>query len=168
MQFEIPENEKEQACHPHEIFLINLITNHILIFIALLGMARTYPLLMLVTPTLSLCMLLYLLYRARRSLTQDTWFMKCHWQIAAHRSRLFITMLVIMGVAVGAVLLIAAGDLKPQHYAFGAIGILPTMLTTLVLIVMESDAMHQARLGKLPDSIIQRFPEPGAMQAGGE
>jgi len=168
MQFEIPENEKEQARHPHEIFLINLITNHILIFIALLGMARTYPLLMLVTPTISLCTLLYLLYRARRSLAQDAWFVKCHWQIAAHRSRLFITMLVIMGLAVGAVLLISGGDLKPQHYAFGAIGILPTMLTTLVLIVMESDAMHQARLGKLPDSIVQRFPDPDAIRVDAE
>ncbi len=168
MQFEIPENEKEQARHPHEIFLINLITNHILIFIALLGMAKTYPLLMLVTPTISLCTLLYLLYRARRSLTQDSWFVKCHWQISAHRSRLFITMLAIMGLAVGAVLLISGGELKPQHYAFGAIGILPTMLTTLALIVMESDAMHQARLGKLPDSIVQRFPNPDAVRVDQE
>lgn len=168
MQFEIPENEKKMARHPHEIFLINLITNHILIFIALLGMAKSYPLLMLVTPGISLCLLLYILYRARRALTQDPWFVKCHWQIGARRSRLFIAMLAIMGLVVVGVLLASGGEPGPRHYAIGGLGILPTMLTTLALIVMESDAMHQARLGKLPDSIVQRYPAPAGIQAYAE
>ena len=168
MQFEIPENEKKMARHPHEIFLINLITNHILIFIGLLGMAKSYPLLMLVTPGISLCLLLYILYRARRALTQDPWFVKCHWQIGARRSRLFIAMLAIMGLVVVGVLLASGGEPGPQHYAIGGLGILPTMLTTLALIVMESDAMHQARLGKLPDSIVRRYPAPAGIQAYAE
>ena len=168
MQFEIPENEKKMARHPHEIFLINLITNHILIFIGLLGMAKSYPLLMLVTPGISLCLLLYILYRARRALTQDPWFVKCHWQIGARRSRLFIAMLAIMGLVVVGVLLASGGEPGPQHYAIGGLGILPTMLTTLALIVMESDAMHQARLGKLPDSIVRRYPAPAGIQTYAE
>ncbi len=168
MQFEISGNEKKQARHPHEIFLINLITNHILIFIALLGLARTYPLLMLVTPSISICLLLYILFRARRSLTQDPWFVKCHWQIGVRHSRLFIAMLAVMGLIILAVLLVSGGELKPQHYAFAGVGALPTMLTTLALIIMESDAMHQARLGKLPDSIVQRFPNPDAIPVNEE
>ena len=168
MQFEIPENEKKMARHPHEIFLINMITNHILIFIGLLGMAKSYPLLMLVTPGISLCLLLYILYRARRALTQDPWFVKCHWQIGARRSRLFIAMLAIMGLVVVGVLLASGGEPGPQHYAIGGLGILPTMLTTLALIVMESDAMHQARLGKLPDSIVRRYPAPAGIQTYAE
>jgi len=164
MQFEISEKERKQASHPHEIFLINLITNHILIFIGLLGMAGSYPLLMLVTPTISLCILGYLLFRSQRSLTRDPWFVKCHWQISARRSLLFIAMLTFMGLVIVVVLLISAGDPKPQHYAIGGVGILPTMLTILALIVMESDAMHQARLGKLPDNIVRKFPNPEARQ----
>ncbi len=156
------------ARHPHEIFLINMITNHILIFIGLLGMAKSYPLLMLVTPGISLCLLLYILYRARRALTQDPWFVKCHWQIGARRSRLFIAMLAIMGLVVVGVLLASGGEPGPQHYAIGGLGILPTMLTTLALIVMESDAMHQARLGKLPDSIVRRYPAPAGIQTYAE
>ena len=43
----------------------------------------------------------------------------------------------------------------------GGVGILPTMVTVLALIIMESDAMHQAKQGKLPDSILEKFPNPG-------
>ncbi|HEB86196.1 MAG TPA: hypothetical protein ENI68_04145 [Gammaproteobacteria bacterium] len=168
MQFEISENEKKQARHPHEIFLTNLITNHVLVFIALLGMARTFPLLMLVTPSISLCLLLYILFRARRSLTRDPWFVKCHWQISARRSRLFIVLLAVMGLVVFGVLLVSGGDLKPQHYAFAGVGALPVMLTTLALIMMESDAMHQARLGKLPGRIVRQFPNPDAIRVDKE
>jgi len=168
MQFIIPENETKIARHPHELFLANLITNHILLFVGLLGMAGDYPLLMLVTPAISLCMLLYILYRARRSLTQDSWFVMCHWQIGAQRSRLFIAMLAIMGLVIVAVLLISAGELKPQHYAFAGVGALPTMFSVLALIVMESDAMHQARLGKLPDSIVLKYPNPDAIRVNEE
>jgi len=168
MQFEISEIEKKQARHPHEIFLINLITNHVLVFIALLGMAKTYPLLMLVTPSISLGLLLYILFRARRSLTQDPWFVKCHWQIAARRSRLFIAMLAAMGLFVAAVVLVSGGELKPQHYAFAGVGVLPTILTTLALIIMESDAMHQTRLGILPAKMIQQYPNPDAIRVNEE
>lgn len=164
MQFKISETERKQARHPHETFLINLITNHILVFIALLGMARTYPLLMLVTPSISLCLLLYILFRARHSLTRDPWFVKCHWQIGARRSRLFIAMLVAMGLIMLAILLISGGELKPHHYAFAGVGALPTILTTLALIIMESDAMHQARQGIVPDRITQQFSKPDAVR----
>ncbi len=168
MQFEIPENDKKSARHPHELFLVNLITNHILLFVGLLGMAGNYPILMLITPTISLCMLLYILYRARLSLSQDTWFVMCHWQIGARRSHLFITMLIILGLVIAAVYFVSGGELKPQHYAFAGVGALPTMFTILALIVMESDAMHQAKLGRLPDSIVQQFPNADAIRVNCE
>jgi hypothetical protein len=40
----------------------------------------------------------------------------------------------------------------------GGMGVLPVMVTVLVLIVMESDAMHQATQQKLPKGIVERFP----------
>ena len=166
MQFEISEEERKRARHPHEIFLVNLVTNHILVFVALLGMAKTYPALLLVTPVISICILVYLMFRARRSLQTDTWFAKCHWQICRQRSRFFIAMLATMGVVIALVLLLSGGEPKPQHYAIGGVGILPTLLSVLALIVMESDAMHQARQGRLPESMVKRFPNPDAKVIG--
>ena len=160
MQFEISERERKKARHPHDILLINLVTNHILMFVALLGLAKTYPVLLLVTPAISIAILSYLLIRAHFALTTASWFEKCHWQLCRQRSRFFIAMLAIMGLVIITVLLISGGDPKPQHFAIGGVGILPTMLSVLALIVMESDAMHQAKQGKLPDSIVKRFPNP--------
>ena len=39
MKFEISAQERKQARHPHEYFLVNLITNHILVFVGLLGLS---------------------------------------------------------------------------------------------------------------------------------
>ncbi len=162
MNFDVTEEEIKSAKHPHELFLINLITNHILVFVGLLGMAGSYPAIMLVTPAVSVSIILYLLYRAKRSLTLDSWFVACHWQVCARRSKLFIIMLLIMALAMLLLLLASGGDLRPQHYALGGAAILPTMLTVLVLIVMESDAVHQARTGRLPGWVVERFPDGAA------
>ncbi|MCW8921334.1 MAG: hypothetical protein OQK68_07610, partial [Sedimenticola sp.] len=42
----------------------------------------------------------------------------------------------------------------------GGAGVLPVMVTVLVLILMESDALHQAAQHKLPDRMIEQFPNP--------
>jgi hypothetical protein len=41
-------------------------------------------------------------------------------------------------------------------------GILPVMVTVLVLIIIESDALYHTNQGKLPDWVVQRFPNPDA------
>jgi len=160
MRFEIPDEERARARHPHEIFLINLIVNHILLFVSLIGMATSYPYLMLIIPAISLGILGYLLIRARRSLTTDPWFVKAHWQLCARRSRFFILMLGIMIAAIIIVLLVSGGEPGPQHYALGGVAVLPTMLTVLALIIMESDAINQARQGILSKGMIERYPVP--------
>ncbi len=160
MRFDIPEQERVQARHPHEIFLINLIVNHILLFVSLMGMATSYPYLLLIIPVTSVLILGYLLIRAKRSLTTDPWFVKCHWQLCARRSMFFIIMLAIMAAAIIIILLISGGNPGPQHYAFGGVAILPTMLTVLALIIMESDAMNQARQGIVSKGMLERYPKP--------
>jgi hypothetical protein len=46
----------------------------------------------------------------------------------------------------------------------GGLGILPTLASVLVLIVIESDSLHHARVGTLPKWAQRRFlgnePEP--------
>ncbi|WP_419590911.1 hypothetical protein [Thiolapillus sp.] len=50
----ISEDARKKARHPHEFLLINLITNHILLFVGLLGMAKQEPWLLLIVPIISL------------------------------------------------------------------------------------------------------------------
>jgi len=53
--------------------------------------------------------------------------------------------------------------MHPGHWAIIGATVLPTMVTVLVLIIMESEALHQARFGLVPKGIVARFPE-GALQ----
>ncbi len=160
--FDVSSLEIKKARWPHEILLINLITNHILIFVGLFGLAKSYPLVMLVTPIVSFLVLGYILLRAKQSKAkQDPWFVFCHWQLCAKRSRWFIVMLVILLFIIMGLLASVGWDphaLKPGHYALGGVAILPTMLTVLALVVIESDAMHKAFLGRVPESFIQLYP----------
>ncbi len=53
------------------------------------------------------------------------------------------------------------GMMKVAVYAIsGGVGILPVMVTVLILILMESDALHQAALHKLPKRIVEKYPAP--------
>jgi hypothetical protein len=42
-------------------------------------------------------------------------------------------------------------------------GILPVMVTVLVLIIVESDALYHANQAKLPRWVVERFPNPDAV-----
>ena len=162
MKFEISADEAHKAKIPHEIFLTNLIANHILWFVAALGLARSYWQPLALVPIVSFGILVYTLWRARRSKGKDSWYVMCHWQICARRSRLFILMLLILACVSG--LGWAAhtylGMMKEAAYALvGGLGFLPVMVTVLVLIIMESDSLHQASLHKLPKSIVDRYSD---------
>jgi bacteriorhodopsin len=157
-QYAVSEDITKAAKWPHELFLINLIFNHVLLFVAFLS-ASSLQKLVFIVPVVSFAILGYSLWRARRSLQVDPWFVKCHWQLAARRSRTFIIMLSIMVVVMVGIYLVSGGNMRPQHWAFFGVGIMPTLITVLALIVMESDALHLARFGKMPDWLVQRYPE---------
>jgi hypothetical protein len=163
MKFQISDETAHKAKIPHEILLTNLIGNHILWFIAALGMAGSYWQPLLVVPVFSFSTLTYILWRARRSKTRDEWYVLCHWQICAARSRVFIYLL-LLGVTVvvlGWVGYTYFGMMKVAVYAIsGGVGILPVMVTVLILILMESDALHQASLHKLPKRLVEKHPVP--------
>ncbi|HKJ77459.1 MAG TPA: hypothetical protein VKA64_09665 [Gammaproteobacteria bacterium] len=163
MRFDVPESEKKSAAHPHEVFLINLITNHILLFVVFMTSANTYPLLPLLTPAISIVILAYILLRARKSLNDDPWFVMCHWQLSARWARIFIVMIAILAAIIGLLLWISGGDMEPQHYAVGGAVLLPVMVTVLGLIILESEGTHQARQGILPKSMVERYPNAEAV-----
>jgi len=165
MQFEVTEEQCLQAKLPHEILLVDLVAVHVLWFIAALGMFNSLPYPTLATPVMSASILGYILWRAgkvRRA--NEDWFVMCHWQIAARRSKIFIGMLGLLVTVstLGWMGHTYLGMAKAQIFPFiGGIGLLPTMVTVLALIVMESDAMHQAKQGKLGLGIQEKFPNPG-------
>ena len=166
MKFEISDELAHKAKIPHEILLTNLIGNHILWFIAALGLAGSYWQPLALVPIFSFIALTYILWRARRSVQRDEWYVMCHWQICAARSRLFIYMLLLAlaVVLLGWVGYTYFGMMKVAVYALsGGIGILPVMVTVLVLILMESDALHQASLHTLSKRTVEKFPVPDSV-----
>lgn len=151
--------ERARAKLPHELFLANLIGNHILMAIAAGGLAGSLPAVLAVVPLISCAVLGFTLWRARQARTRDPWFVCCHWQLAAQRSRWFIAMLIL-------VLAVAGAGWAAHHYAgvrkeaafalvIGA-GILPIMATVLLLIMVTSDSLHQAGQGRLPTRFAAR------------
>ncbi|MEJ1296094.1 MAG: hypothetical protein RPU64_05135 [Candidatus Sedimenticola sp. (ex Thyasira tokunagai)] len=164
MILDVSDEESHKAKIPHEIFLANLIGNHILWFIASLGLAGSYWQPLALVPIVSFSVLIYILWRAKRSKTIDSWYVMCHWQICAKRARIILYMLfgLIFVAFLGWLGFTYMGMMEVAVYAMiGGMGVLPVMVTVLVLIVMEQDIMHQAAQKKLPDSIVEAFPNPG-------
>jgi hypothetical protein len=165
MRFEVSNEEIKKANVPHEIFLTNLIGNHILMAVAAGGVAGSFPWVMAVIPAISFSLLAYILWRANRSLGRDPWYVMCHWQVTARRSRIFLGMLLLLLVVMGLgwVGYTYGGMMKEAVWALiGGTGILPIMVTVLVLVIVESDALYHANQAKLPKWVVERYPNPEA------
>jgi hypothetical protein len=165
MRFEVSTEEIKKANVPHELFLTNLIGNHILMAVAAGGVAGSFPWVMAMIPAISFSILGYTLWRARRSLRQDPWYPMCHWQVCARRSKIFLFMLtmLLLIMFLGWVGYTYLGMMKEAVMALiGGLGILPVMVTVLVLVLIESEALYHANQAKLPDWVVQRFPNPDA------
>ena len=163
MQFDVPAEEKRKAKVPHEIILANLVGNHILWFISALGLYNSYWQPLALVPVFSVTTLTYTLWRAKRALKTDPWFVAAHWQICARYSRIFSAMLGLLLVMslLGWVGYTYFGMMDIAVKAIiGGAGLLPVMVTVLVLIIIESDVLHQASQGKVPNGIVKRYPAP--------
>lgn len=161
--FAIPPEETVRAKWPHEIFLINLVFNHILVFASTFGVYSTFPYMVLIVPVTSFAITGYLLVQARQIAKSDeTWFVKSHWIIADRRNKHFMWLLTITCTIVGGGVLLSKmmGWSKITTLALlGGFGMLPFMVALLVLIVLGNDSMYQARHGKLPKRFIEKNPD---------
>jgi len=162
--FIVSYEESVRAKWPHEIFLINLVFNHILVFATTFGVYRTFPLLIMIVPVTSFAITVYIILKARQIATSDeTWFVKSHWKIAAQRNRHFLWLLTITCVIIGSGVLLSnlMGWSKITTISLlGGFGLLPFMVSLLVLIVLGNDSLYQARHGKLPKRFIEQNPDP--------
>jgi hypothetical protein len=163
-QFNISPEEAKRAKWPHEIFLINLIFNHIFVFAATLGVMGTFPLLPLAVPAISFTITGYILLKARRMAAgDDTWFVKAHWKIAAGRNRFFMLLLALACIISGGGLALSKilGWAKiPTIALIGGVGLLPFMVAILVLVVLGNESVYMARDGRLPERFVAQNPEP--------
>jgi hypothetical protein len=146
--------EITRAKWPHEIFLINLVFNHILVFASTFGVFSTFPLMVTIVPITSFVITGYIYFRAKQiAKGAETVFVKAHWVVADSRNKKFMGLLSITCLIMGGGFLISKmmGWSKIATIAIlGGVGLLPFMVSLLVLIVLGNDSMYQARHSKLP------------------
>jgi hypothetical protein len=110
---------------------------------------------------LSVTLLGYIMFNAKRSLTNEpSWFVRCHWQFAAKRARMFLVLFLVLGTITVAFIYSgqAMGMSSVAIKAFASILGLVFMVSVLGLVVIEFDAEHQAKNGKVPAGAIAHHP----------
>lgn len=169
VQFNVSPEEAKRAKWPHEIFLINLVFNHILVFASTFGVFSTFPLMVLIVPITSFAIIGYIFFKAKQvAAGNDTWFVKSHWAICAKRDRIFMLLLTVACVICGGGYWLSQmmGWAKiPTIALIGGVGLLPFMVALLVLIVLGNDSVHLARMGKLPKRFVELNPDTQAVSA---
>ncbi|HEC74870.1 MAG TPA: hypothetical protein ENI26_10950, partial [Methylophaga aminisulfidivorans] len=144
----------------HDIFLSNLIGNHILMFTAISTFGPNYIKYLVLVPLFSFMALAYTFIRSARVKREDSEHVWVHWQIARRWSKLFLYILILLVTVstLGMLANIYLGMMKEAVYAMiGGLGILPTLVSVLILIVIESDSLHHARVGTVPKWAMKRF-----------
>ncbi len=162
MEFQSSDAEKKRARHLHAVLLFNLVVNHIFLFLMSLTLISQSKIPLLVVIVVSIVMLSYILIRANRSLTSEpSWYVRCHWQFAAKRARLFLFLFLALG-SLTLALFYGGQAIHMQKVASwaltGGFGLLPFMVAVLGLIVIEFDAEHQSRTGNVPASALAYYP----------
>lgn len=167
-QFTISPEESRSAKWPHEIFLINLIFNHIFVFCATVAVFGAFPLFTALVPIISFSIIGHILIKARQIAASDrSWFVKAHWQAAAGRNRLFMLLLAVTCiVSVGSLWLskMLGWARIPTIALIAGVGLLPFMVVLLVLVVLGNESVFMARGGKLPKRFVERNPDMRARQ----
>lgn len=163
LQFKITEAQSKQAKWPHEIFLINLVFNHIFVFCAAMGVVSTFPLAALVTPIISFCIIGYILLKGSQVAKSDAdWFVKAHWRVGTRLNRFFLFLLIGACTIAGGGLYLSSmlhwNKITTMALIVGA-GLLPFMVCLLVLVVMGNDWFYMGRYGKLPKNFFEKYPD---------
>jgi hypothetical protein len=138
--------------------LFDFIVIHVFIFVLALSLYKTSPIPIMLMPILSIALLANVIFRAGRALTRETSeFVLCHNLLAGKRAKLFLLLFIVTGI-LSAVLIFGGAQFgmgKITSYALAiGIGQLPFMVALLVLVVLEFDAEHQCKTGKIPQAAL--------------
>ena len=110
--------------------------------------------------TISFSFVGYTFIRSSRIKREDSEFVYIHWQIARRWSFFFaIVLSVVVTVAIlGWLSYTYLGLMKEAAFALvGGLSFLPTLVSVLILIVIEMESLHHARVGTLPEWAKRRF-----------
>lgn len=161
MENQVTEAEISRAKSLHSMLLFDFIVVHVFIFVLALSLFKTSPIPIMVMPILSIALLGNVMFKARRALNQETCkFVLCHNLLAAQRAKLFLLLFIVTGTLTAALVFGGAkfGMSPITSYALaGGIGQLPFMVVLLVLVVLEFDAEHQCKTGKIPPSALALY-----------
>jgi len=143
---------------PHQLFLFNMVGNHILLTIIALSNSSV-PWLALGVPVIGLGIILFTLIRGQSQKNHESEFVRCHWRMVLKRTKIFMIAYGLLGIAVAmAWMLHNSIAIKEMAYAIvGGLGILPTMVMVLVLTVIESESLNHAIKGELTDGEREKF-----------
>ncbi len=154
MEHQVTEAEVSRAKSLHSILLFDFIVIHVFIFVLALSLLKTSLLPITIMPLLSIALLGNVIYRAKRATSAETSdFVLAHNMLASQRAKLFLLLFIITGTLTTALVLggPAMGMSKITSWAMAVgIGQLPFMVALLVLVVLEFDAEHQCKDGKIP------------------
>ena len=166
-QTEFSDKELKEGQFPHQIFLFNLIGNHVLLILIALSNS-SYLEVTAIPIGISLMIFSYILIKAPTRLKSESEFVRSHWALALKRTKIFLAVYTFLFTAALSSWLAYnyAGVMKEQAIAIaGGLGILPTMVVVLVLCILETDALHQALNGTVPRTFAERLGE-GAPESG--
>lgn len=161
MELQTTEVERKRARHLHAALLFNLVVNHIFLFLMALTLIKVSSIPMALMVVLSVSLLGYILVKAKHALTNEpSWFVRCHWQFAAKRARMFLILFLVLGAISVAFIYSgqAMGMSSVAIKAFSSILGLVFMVCVLGLVVIEFDAEHQSKSGKVPAGAIAYHP----------
>lgn len=159
MEHTVTEAEVSRAKSLHSVLLFDFIVVHVFVFVLALSLLKTTPIPIILMPLLSIALLSNVIFKAKQAVSkEESVFVLSHNLLAAKRAKLFLLLFIVTGTLTTALVMGGAqfGMSKITSYALAAgIGQLPFMVSLLVLVVMEFDAEHQCKDGKIPAAALQ-------------
>lgn len=148
------DNANKLAASAHEKVMMNLAIFHLLLPVAALSSGYMMQLLS-VSVLGSLFMLIWIYWRSRHMQKQQEWVAH-HWQLAWQRCKLLLLSYLASAAIMGLGLLISSSHADHNMatimlVVFSRIAAVPVVLMVLVLFVMETTSLSQARQGQEPD-----------------
>ena len=143
---------------PHQLFLFNMVGNHILLSIIALSNSSV-PWLALGVPLIGCLIIGFTLIRGQSLKNHESDFIRANWRMVLKRTKVFMIAYGLLGVAVTIAWLVHDSiAIKEMAYAIvGGLGILPTMVMVLVLTVIESESLNHALKGELTEKQREQF-----------
>jgi len=153
MDYQASADEITRAKKLHAILLFDFIVIHIFVFIVALGMIKQSYIPLLLVPAISVVLLSLVITQGSRGGKDPSWFVRCHSLLAAKRAKHFLALYIVTGLFTLAMWKLGPAmgmtTIASLSLAFG-LGQLPFMIGLLFLVVVEYDAEHQCKLGKVP------------------